>query len=106
MKGFRFPRSVIGYPVWAYRRFALSFRDVDVLAERGITVSYETIQFRQPFRDKKFYPVVLNAEDGSGLRGLVTDAHLDSGEFGLRRHGKVARLGMRPKGGAGVLQTA
>jgi len=40
MKGFRFPRNVIGYAVWAYHRFALSFRDVeDLLAERGITVS-------------------------------------------------------------------
>jgi putative transposase len=45
IKGFRFPRSVIGYAVWAYHRFALSLRDVeDLLAERGITVSYETIR--------------------------------------------------------------
>ncbi|MEJ2605015.1 MAG: IS6 family transposase [Gammaproteobacteria bacterium] len=45
IKGFRFPRSVIGYAVWAYHRFALSLRDVeDLLAERGITVSHETIR--------------------------------------------------------------
>lgn len=45
LKGFRFPRSVIGYAVWAYYRFALSLRDVeDLLAARGITVSYETIR--------------------------------------------------------------
>ena len=45
IKGFRFPKSVIGYAVWAYHRFALSLRDVeDLLAERGITVSYETIR--------------------------------------------------------------
>ncbi|MCV6598664.1 MAG: IS6 family transposase [Mangrovicoccus sp.] len=45
IKGFRFPRSVIGYGVWAYHRFALSLRDVeDLMAERGITVSYETIR--------------------------------------------------------------
>lgn len=45
LKGFRFPRSVIGYAVWAYHRFALSLRDVeDLLAARGITVSYETIR--------------------------------------------------------------
>lgn len=45
IKGFRFPRSVIGYAVWAYHRFALSLRDVeDLLAERGIKVSYETIR--------------------------------------------------------------
>ncbi len=28
LKGFRFPRSVIGYAVWAYHQFALSLRDV------------------------------------------------------------------------------
>ena len=45
LKGFRFPRSVIGYAVWAYHRFTLSLRDVeDLLAARGITVSYETIR--------------------------------------------------------------
>lgn len=45
LKGFRFPRSVIGYAVWAYQRFALSLRDVeDLLAARGITVSYETVR--------------------------------------------------------------
>lgn len=45
LKGFRFPRSVIAYAVWAYHRFSLSLRDVeDLLAERGITVSYETIR--------------------------------------------------------------
>jgi putative transposase len=39
IKGSRFPRSVIGYTVWTYHRFALSLRDVeDLLAERGITV--------------------------------------------------------------------
>jgi len=45
LKGHRFPRSVIGYAVWLYHRFALSLRDIeDLLAERGITVSHETIR--------------------------------------------------------------
>jgi putative transposase len=45
LKGYRFPRSIISYAVWAYHRFALSLRDVeDLLAERGVTVSYETIR--------------------------------------------------------------
>lgn len=31
--------------MWLYHRFSLSFRDIeDLLAERGITVSYETIR--------------------------------------------------------------
>ena len=45
LKGYRFPRSIVSYAVWAYHRFALSLRDVeDLLAERGVTVSYETIR--------------------------------------------------------------
>ncbi|MEQ8781022.1 MAG: IS6 family transposase, partial [Roseibium album] len=44
LKGFRFPMSIISYAVWAYHRFALSTADVeDLLAERGIGVSRETI---------------------------------------------------------------
>ncbi len=45
LKGFRFPRSIISYAVWAYHRFALSLRDVeDLMAERGVIVSYESIR--------------------------------------------------------------
>ena len=41
----RFPADVIRRAVWLYFRFTLSFRDVeDLLAERGIDVSYETIR--------------------------------------------------------------
>jgi transposase-like protein len=43
--GYRFPSQIISYAVWAYYRFCLSFRGVeDLLAERGIIVSYETIR--------------------------------------------------------------
>jgi DDE domain len=42
---YRFPPAIISHAVRLYYRFALSFRDVeDVLAQRGITVSYETIR--------------------------------------------------------------
>ena len=41
----RFPAEVIRYGVWLYHRFALSFRDVEeLLLERGIIVTYETIR--------------------------------------------------------------
>ena len=44
-KRHRFPPDIISYAVWLYHRFNLSYRDVeDLLAERGITVSYETIR--------------------------------------------------------------
>ena len=43
--GHRFPPQIISYGVWLYHRFCLSFRDVeDLLAERGIIVSYEAIR--------------------------------------------------------------
>jgi putative transposase len=43
--GYRFPRDIIQRAVWMYLRFTLSFRDVEeLLAERGITVSHETIR--------------------------------------------------------------
>jgi len=41
----RFPPDVIRYAVWIYFKFPLSFRDVeDLLAERGIDASYETVR--------------------------------------------------------------
>jgi putative transposase len=41
----RFPPVVIQHAVWLYLRFKLSYRDVeDLLAERGLDVSYETIR--------------------------------------------------------------
>lgn len=44
-KSHRFPPEIIAYAVWAYFRFPMSLRDVeDLLAERGVVVSYETIR--------------------------------------------------------------
>ena len=43
--GHRYPAEIISHAVWLYHRFTLSFRDIeDLLAERGIIVSYETIR--------------------------------------------------------------
>ena len=43
--GYRFPREIISHAVWLYHRFGLSFRDAeDLLAQRGIIVTYETIR--------------------------------------------------------------
>ncbi len=43
--GYRFPPEIIHQSIWLYFRFTLSFRDVeDLLAERGIEVSYETVR--------------------------------------------------------------
>jgi transposase-like protein len=44
-KRHRFPPDVIRHAVWLYFRFTLSLRDVEeLLAERGVEVSYETIR--------------------------------------------------------------
>ena len=41
--GCRFPPDIISHAVWLYHRFCLSFRDAeDLLAQRGVTVTYET----------------------------------------------------------------
>lgn len=43
---YRFPPVVIQRAIWLYFRFSLNYRDVeDLLAERGIDVSYETNRF-------------------------------------------------------------
>jgi transposase-like protein len=54
-KRHRFPPDVIRYAVWLYYRFTLSLRDAEeLLAERGIEVSYETVRCWA----NKFGPVI------------------------------------------------
>ena len=44
-RGYRFPPEIISHAVWLYRRFCLSFRDVeDLPAQRAIMVSYEAVR--------------------------------------------------------------
>ena len=43
--GYRFPPEIIQQAIWLYLRFTVSLRDVeDLLAERGVAVSYETVR--------------------------------------------------------------
>src|ERR687898_101245 len=43
--GFRFPKAIIQPAIWLYLRFTPSLRDVEeLLAERGIVVTYETVR--------------------------------------------------------------
>src|SRR6201993_4581269 len=43
--GYRYPAEIISYAVWLYFRFPLSLRMVEeMLATRGISVTYETIR--------------------------------------------------------------
>lgn len=51
----RFPAEVIRHAVWLYFRFSLSLRDVEeMLAARGVEVSYETIRCWM----RKFGPMI------------------------------------------------
>ena len=44
-RGHRFPPTIIQLVVWMYSRFTLSLRDVEeLLAERGLDISYETVR--------------------------------------------------------------
>ena len=76
--GYRFPPDIISHAVWLYHRFCLSFRDAeDLLAQRGVTVTYETIRqwcqrfdlFRGNLRGCR-YPVWCNkaAEVGESAK--------------------------------------
>jgi transposase-like protein len=41
----RFPPEIIQHAIWLYLRFTLSYRDVEeLLAERGLDISYETVR--------------------------------------------------------------
>ena len=43
--GHQFPPEIIRHAVWLYLRFTLSYRDVEeLLAERGIETTYESIR--------------------------------------------------------------
>ena len=57
----RFPPEIIQHAVWLYFRFPPSFRDVeDLLAERGIDVSYETVRPHQALSVRPPVPETLS----------------------------------------------
>ena len=44
-RGYRFPPEIIHQAIWLYLPFTISLRDVeDLLAERGVAVSHETVR--------------------------------------------------------------
>ncbi len=78
-RGYRFPPQIISHAVWLYYRFSLSLRDVEeLLAERGIVVSYETI--RQWCR--KFGPeYVRTLRRRQGQLGKLSDSCRSTEQF-------------------------
>ena len=107
----RFPPDIISHAVWLYHRYCMSFRDVeDLLAERGIIVSYETsrqwcgtfgpdyarqLQRRQGrlgetwFLDEVF--VTINGERQSLWRAVDQDGDLIDILVHPRRDARAAR---------------
>lgn len=44
-KRYRYPKQIISHAIWLYHRFSLSYREIEeILASRGVSVSYETIR--------------------------------------------------------------
>jgi putative transposase len=77
-RGYRFPGEVIAHAVWLYLRLPMSFRDVEeMLAERGIQVTYETVrswvakfgpQFASQLRKREARPVRVWHVDEMAVR--------------------------------------
>src|SRR5206468_5214605 len=72
--GYRYPAEIISYAVWLYFRFPLSLRMVEeMLAERGICVTYETVRqwgkkFGKAFSDQIRKRALLAATNGIWMR--------------------------------------
>src|SRR5271169_5562810 len=76
----QFPSAIIRHAVWLYARFTLSYRDVEeLLAERGLDISYETVRrwvlkfgplFARELRRRRFRP--------------TSQWHLDDGDLANR----------------------
>src|SRR4030088_2362908 len=79
----RFPPAVIQHAIWLYLRFTLSYRDVeDLLAERGLDVSYETVRrwvlkfgpmIARNLRRRRPRHLHLTCSHEQGLRSRVDD---------------------------------
>jgi len=111
----QFPPDIIRHAVWLYLRFTLSFRDVeDLLAERGLDVSYETVRrwvlkfgplFAQELRRRRHRPTAQwhldeMAVQIGGRQFWLWRAVDDEGEVldllvQRRRHAKAAAKLMR-----------
>ena len=71
--GYRFPPEIIQQAIWLYLRFSLSFRDVeDLLAERGIIVSYETVRRSVNTLNSRSRPIFANAGRSRTRHGIWT----------------------------------
>lgn len=80
LPGYRFPLTIIGYAVWLYHRFTLSYRDVEeLLLQREIIVSRESIRaWCIKFADQ-FAQGLRHREPRRGSRWHLDEMHVDIG---------------------------
>ena len=79
----RFPAEIIQRAVWLCFRFPLSYRDVeDLLAERGVDVSYETIRRWALKFGQAYQPVEKGVIDRGSRHG---EAYRGEGGFAILR---------------------
>src|SRR5208337_610899 len=84
--GYRFPAEIIRQAIWLHLRFTLGLRDVeDLLAERGVAVSYETVRRWV----SHFGPMIATDLRKRRLKPLTT-WHLD--EVYLKIEGRMVYL--------------
>jgi transposase-like protein len=82
-KRHRFPPDVIRHAVWLYFRFTLSLRDVEeLLAQRGIEVSYETVRCwtRKLLKKTGLHPETITTDGLASYRAAMRELGL------IKRH--------------------
>jgi putative transposase len=76
-RGHRFPPEVIAHAVWLYFRFPLSLRMVeDLLAARGVVVSYETVRRWAEKFGRGYAKKTFDARRSSATNGIWTKSSL------------------------------
>jgi transposase-like protein len=95
---YRFAPEIIQLAIWLYVRFTLSFRDVeDLLAQRGIFVSYETVPNPATAQFKN-RPLIVKAGQHRYAKSSVSGIRINRGwprfipqqREDMRRHRHVA----------------
>ena len=80
-KRHRFPSEIISYAVWLYYRFNLSHRDIeDLLSQRGITVSYESIRLWCSKFGPKYARRLKRKHQGYGDTFFIDDIFVKIGD--------------------------
>ena len=74
---YRFPMVLISHAIWLYNRFNLSYRDVsDLLLERGIEVSYQTIKDWNDKFGEQFAAAIRRLRAKPSRRWHVDEMHV------------------------------